>query len=114
MSIFITFFIAGILGRLGKIFNNNNYSLGNFFYTLLSGGIVVLILYYSILPTLKYVKLEEIPIEKSIILIICGIFTLNLGVGVYLLVIGGLIITFQKELQNMIKITRSERNSRFS
>ncbi|WP_457559246.1 hypothetical protein [Candidatus Harpocratesius sp.] len=98
-SIFITFFIAGILGRLGKIFDNKNYSLGSFFYTLLSGGIIVLILYYSILPTLKYEKLEEIPLEKSIILIICGIFTLNLGVGIYLLIIGGLIITFQKELR---------------
>ncbi|MHA1887151.1 MAG: hypothetical protein ACTSX0_03940 [Promethearchaeota archaeon] len=93
-GILITFFIAGLLQKLGfLIFGGRN--LGNFLYTLISGGIVIIILYVQIIPILKTEKLQNIPTEKAVILIICGVFTLNLGPGIFFVIMGILILNFQ-------------------
>lgn len=99
-EMFIVFFASAIIQDLGKLILSGK-DLSGFLYTIISGSIVIVIIYQLVIPSLKNQPIEKIPVEKSIILIICGMFALNTGAGFYLLVIGILILVFQSSLKSI-------------
>lgn len=93
-GILITFFTSEIIRKLGILVLEHR-NLANFLYSLISGGIIIVILFVQIIPYLKSQKIQNMPTEKAVILIICGIFSLNFGVGIFLIILGILILNFQ-------------------
>ena len=98
-ELFIVFLLAGVIKDLGALILTGR-DLGGFLYMIFSGGIVVIVIYRLILPTLQRNPIEKIPADKAIILIVCGIFALSTGSGLFFILVGILILVFQNMIQN--------------
>ncbi len=100
-ELYIVFLLAGVMKDLGALIQYGQ-DLGGFLYALISGGIVVLVIYRLILPTLHSSPVEKFPTDKAIILIVCGVITLSTGAGFVFILVGILILVLQNMLQNTI------------
>ncbi|MHA1611024.1 MAG: hypothetical protein ACTSYU_03140 [Promethearchaeota archaeon] len=101
-EMYIVYLLAGVMKDLGKVIVDVQ-GLGGFLYSLLMGGVVVIVVYRLVLPTLRTNPIEEIPTDKVIILIVGGIFAINYGAGSYLIIVGVLILVLQNMIQTSAK-----------
>ncbi len=95
----LVYYFSAILTQIGELISNPGRSPGFLLYVIISGFIIINILFIKIFPLMNEHNVEEFPEDKAIILIIIGALSLSYGMGVLLLIMG---ISFI-DLRNRVK-----------
>ncbi len=99
----LVYFFSAVLTQIGKTIGNSGSSLGYLIYVIISGFIIVSVLYIKIFPLFDEHNVEDFPEDKAIILIIIGILSISYGMGVLLLILGISFIELRKSVRKLEK-----------
>ncbi|MHA1474626.1 MAG: hypothetical protein ACTSQ5_05520 [Promethearchaeota archaeon] len=99
----LVYLFSAIFTQIGEAIDLSAGSVGYLMYIIISGFIVVSILYIKIFPLIKEHNVEDFPEDKAIILIIVGALSLSYGMGVLLLILGISFIDLRKSEKKLEK-----------
>ncbi len=99
----LVYYLSAILTQIGELVSNPGRSPGLLIYVIISGFIIINILFIKILPLMNEHNVEEFPEDKAIILIIIGALSLSYGMGVLLLILGIAFIDLRTSVKKLEK-----------
>ncbi len=99
----LVYYFSAILSHIGELVSNPGRSPGLLIYVIISGFIIINILFVKIFPLINKHDVEEFPEDKAIILIIIGALSLSYGMGVLLLILGIAFIDLRNSAKKLEK-----------
>ncbi|MBA7577225.1 hypothetical protein ES708_19072 [subsurface metagenome] len=99
----LVYFLSALFTQIGETVDISARSVGYLLFVIISGLIIVTILYIKIFPLINKKNVEDFPEDKAIILIIISAISLSYGMGVLLLILGISFIDLRKSIKKLEK-----------